>query len=186
MTVVVPPVPTFASGEKLTVAGMTTKVADPLTWLMNPPNAKCRNSALSVASSATVWVLAALDAEDYDWTVEAMHDVTSFNSRIYFPANGLYELMIYGAWSNPSGTPTGHRELMIRANAAGSSAGGSSAFIHSMNQAAGTGTPVNGGTQFGTWRTRRTAGEYVEAFARQNQAETLTVAIYLGAAWVSL
>jgi len=184
MTVTVPAVPTYAAGEKLTVADMTAKIRDPIAWLMNPPSAKARVSAQAITSSASAWTLVGLDAEDYDWSVEAMHDATTLNSRVYCPANGLYEVEVYIVWAAPVGAYAGARGFHVRANAGGSSAGGSSVMTPISPSAAGA-----AGVSFyqaATWRVRRTAGDYLEAFVRQSQAETLNVNLYLGLTWVAV
>lgn len=94
-----------------------------LDWRMDPPHVHVFN-ATGPAFANTVQTLCAWPDEREDWTTTGMHSTSVNTSRITLPEDGRY-LIISSVALATTTVPT-TVEVMIRKNAAGNAAGGTS------------------------------------------------------------
>lgn len=180
----VPNPKTWLAAEFVDDAKLNLELRDSLNFLLNPPHCYgYRNAALSITTGGSEQLIG-LDAEAYDWSVSAMHDLVTNNSRITIPETGLYTIF---ASATIAANATGRRSLTVRKNAAGVAGAGTAVFALNTGGSTGTfGTVVEGCKDYPL-----TAGDYIEMFMFQDSGGSLALTVgadlytFLGVRWVS-
>jgi hypothetical protein len=125
--------------------------------------ARVKRVGAAQTGTTSVWLLALWDGEDYD--SGGIHDNAVNPSRLTAPSDGYYLVQAQTSWATSA---VGVRQTMLRINAAGNTALGTSL----MQQGPWAG--VTGGFQY-TMSTvcRLVAGDYVELFTWHNHGANL-------------
>jgi hypothetical protein len=175
--VAVPAPQTWVNSVLVAAADLNREIRDTASFILNPPHvAAFRSAALTVPTSSST--LVQLDGEQYDWSVTAMHDTVTNNSRLIAPEDGLYDIRARTLWA---ANATGDRELDVRLNAAGASGGGTLVVSdHSTPQAA-AGINV---TAQRDWP--MVAGDYIELFVFQSSGGNLGVTVGVSGTWMQM
>jgi hypothetical protein len=179
--VAIPDPGTWSAGL-VTTSMMNTRLRDVENWLLNPPHVHCFRSTTKTGTANGSFVLHDLDSELYDWSVSAMHDNATNNSRLTAPEAGIYYIAGHIRFAANAG---GARGILIRKNAAGNPVSGT-AVIERYE------LPSSGNLGFVHWAGDfpMSAGDYVEMWTYQNSGGTLDVlpgphVTYLSIRWAS-
>ena len=172
---------TWAAGL-VTTSMMNTRLRDVENWLLNPPHVHCFRTATKTGTANNTFVLYDMDTELYDWSVSAMHDNSTNNSRLVAPEAGVYYISAHIRYAAAAG---GARGVLIRKNAAGNPVSGT-ALIERYE------LPSSGNTGYVHWSGDflMSANDYIEMWTQQNSGAGLDVlpgvhVTYLSMIWRS-
>lgn len=131
--------------------------------ITNPPRCQAYHNANQSLATDDLSVLA-LNSERYDWSVTAMHDTVTNNSRITMPVDGVYIVTLTGAFA---ANAAGDRAFYIRKNGREIIGGAerkppSAAFESAMTVVV---------------QEAFRSGEYVQALAKQDSGGALNVVV---------
>ena len=177
----VPTPTTYTAGASLAATSLNND-RDVDNYLLNLPACYAyNNGGLTMTTSGTFY-LVPLDAEVYEVVQSgdaAMHDNTTNNSRIVARTSGKWRITASMEFTSNA---TGGRTVELRKNAAGVQTSGTLILTQSQNAVSGTVTSV---LVTGP-KIPLTAGDYIEAFVRQQSGGSLTLSPGQAQCWLSL
>lgn len=155
---------TWVAGETVTAALMNSDVRDPLIMLVNTPRVRVYNSTGPSLTNATATLLS-WDTEEIN--TNTMHSTVTNTSRLVATTAGRYLVIAQAGFASNA---TGARQVNVRKNAAGSSAGGTGLTSNTCSSVMASNVVAAS-----TFSTFLNAADYLEMFATQTSGGALAV-----------